>query len=235
MAWARRRVEPTWSELAGTLPPVGESSRTELLATRAREQYPAATMHTQIVPYVELLRDRFDAPLYVGLGGRAAIVLVLSRRMRADLRGLGARIERDGARLYLSGQRLGRYGILRAVLELPERELIFETPLTLAHGDVREFLGAAYAGTVELHIGHTHDPWPLQYACSAAGIRPVVAAAITTVAGLAYPTTVEEQAGPAAELAARYPKISDGLSRRTRVRLRVAGRADGVVSVVTAR
>ncbi|RBQ11604.1 hypothetical protein DP939_45200 [Spongiactinospora rosea] len=218
------------------MPPVTEPSKTEQFAEDARLHHPADEhwTHTQIFSYSELLRDRYDSPLYVGVNGRPAILLCLSGQMRADLGGLGELIRRTGAELFLQGHRFGRYGMVRAVLELPERDLIFETPLTLAHGDVQEFVSAGYQNeAVELHLAHTNDARSQRFTCQAAGIRPIVDAVLDAVRGLDHPTTPAEQAAPVAEMEARFPEISDGLSGRTRIRLTVTGPADDAVTVET--
>ncbi|MCP3804600.1 hypothetical protein NLX83_35550 [Allokutzneria sp. A3M-2-11 16] len=233
MAWFRRK---TSADPTALMPPVGEPSKTEQIVEFARQQRPADEhwVHTQIISYVELLRDRYDAPLFVGLSGRPAILLRLSGQMRADLDGLGELIEREGANLFLQGYRVGRYGMVRAVLELPEYDLIFETPLTLAHGDVQEFLLGGYQnGAIELHIAHLGDARTLRLLCQANGIQPVVSSVLSAVRGLRHPTTPEEQAGPIAQLEAKFPKISDGLAIRNRIRLVVTGQAEDVVAVVT--
>lgn len=237
MAWFRRKgtVAAPGSDPVARMPPVTEPSKTEQVAEHARRNRPADEhwTHTQVFSYLELLRDRDDAPLYVGVDGRPAILLRLSGRMRANLDGLDDLIQRKGATLFLGGHRLGRYGMVRAVLELPEYDLIFETPLTLAHGDVQEFLSGSYRNeAVELHIGHVTDTRRLRFTCQAAGIRPVVDAALHTLRGVDHPTTTAEQEAPAAELEARFPKISDGLGARTRVRLTATAPAEEVVTVV---
>ncbi|GEC08683.1 hypothetical protein SSP24_63380 [Streptomyces spinoverrucosus] len=226
----------TDSDLMARLPPIKEPSKTEQFAQDARRDRPADEhwTSTRVFPYVDLLRDRDDSPLYLGVSGRPAILLRLSGRMRADLDGLGELIRDKGADLFLQGHRLGRYGMVRAVLQLPEYDLIFETPLTLAHGDVQEFIAAAYQDeAVELHLAHAHDARSLGFACRAAGIQPVVDAVLDAVRGLRHPTTPAEQAAPVAALEARFPQISDGLSDGTRIRLSVTGRADGVMTMVT--
>ena len=232
MAWFLRKKPASPTE---SMPPVGEPSKTEQIVEFARQQRPADEhwTHTQVVSYVDLLRDRYDSPLFVGLSGRPAILLRLSGRMRADLDGLAELVQREGANLFLQGHRLGRYGMVRAVLELPEHDLIFETPLTLAHGDVQEFLLGGYQNeAVELHIAHLGDARTLRFVCRAEGIRPVVGAVLNAVRGLGHPVTHEEQAAPIARLEAKFPKISDGLTGRSRVRLTVTGPAGGVVTVV---
>ncbi|WP_433463525.1 hypothetical protein [Spirillospora sp. CA-128828] len=238
MAWFGRKgfAGVTGPDLMARMPPVTEPSKTEQFAEHARRQHRADEpwTHIQNFSYTKLLWDRDDAPLYVGVSGRSAILLRLSGQMRASLDGLGELIRRKGAQLFLQGHRLGQYAMVRVVLELPEHDLIFETPLTLAHGDVQEFLSAGCQNeAVELHVAHTNDARPLRLACQAAGIRPVVDAALDVVCGLDHPTTPAEQAAPAAELEARFPRISDGLSGRTRIRLTVTGAADEVVRVET--
>ncbi|NRQ31847.1 hypothetical protein HII36_08340 [Nonomuraea sp. NN258] len=238
MSWFGRKssVSATGSDLMAGMPPVTEPSKTEQFAEDARQHRPADEhwTHTQIFAYQELLQDRYDSPLYVGVSGRPAILLCLSGRMRADLDGLEELIRDMGADLFLEGHRLGRYGMVRAVLELPERNLIFETPLTLAHGDVQEFVSAGYrAKAVELHLSHASDARSQRFTCRAAGLRPVVEAALDAVRGLDHPTTPAEQAAPVAELEARFPDIGDGLTGRTRIRLTVTGPADDVVTVET--
>ncbi|MFI0420581.1 hypothetical protein [Spongiactinospora sp. 9N601] len=229
-------MRTTDSDLMALMPPVTEPSKTEQFAKDARQQRPADEhwTHTQTFSYSELLWDRYDSPLYVGVSGRPAILLSLSSQMRADLDGLGELIRRTGAHLFLQGHRLGWYGMVRAVLELPEHDLIFETPLTLAHGDVQEFVSAGYRNeAVELHLTHTNDARSQRFTCQAVGLRPVVDAVLDAVRGLDHPTTLDEQATAVAELEARFPRISDGLSGRTRIPLTVTGPADDVVTVKT--
>ncbi|WP_329256169.1 hypothetical protein OG417_16015 [Actinoallomurus sp. NBC_01490] len=238
MAWfgRKRSASAAGSDLGARMPPVTEPSKTEQYAESGRLDRPADEhwSHTQVFSYIELLRDRYDAPLYVGVSGRPAILLCLSGRMRADLDGLDDLIRRKGADLFLQGHRLGRYAMVRAVLELPEHELIFETPLTLAHGDVQEFLTGAYREeAIELHLAHVRDARPLAFTCRAAGVHQVVDAVLDAVHGLDHPTTHAEQAAPTAEMEARFPRISDGLTGRTRIRLTVTGPADGVMTVLT--
>lgn len=218
------------------LPPVVRPSVTELTAEDARERLSPVERweDIRIFPYLDLLSDRCDAPLYVGVSGRPAILLRLSDQLRANLDGIGELIQRRGANLFLSGHRVGRCGMVRAVLELPEYDLIFETPLTLAYGDVQEFISATYANeAIELHLAHTNVAQTLGFACHASGVRPVVDAVLKAVRNLDHPATEAEQAAPVAELEARFPKISDGLSTRTRIQLTVTGPADPTVRVTT--
>ncbi|MFE0024912.1 hypothetical protein [Amycolatopsis sp. NPDC059021] len=234
MAWLRRK-SGGGSAVPARMPPAVDPGSTERFAERVRELSQAGRHGTltQVFDYLELLRGRQDLPLFAGVSGRAAILLSLSGRMRANLDGLDELIRRKGARLYLQGHRLDRFGIVRAVLELPEYELIFEAPLTLADGDVQEFVSAAYQNeAVEVHLTHTSGTEPARFACRAAGIRPVVDAALEAVRGLDHPATHAEQATAADELEVRFPTVGDGLSGRTRVRLTVTGTPDGVVTMV---
>lgn len=240
MPWFARKTAAensgTGSGLAARMPAVKEPSKTQQYADLARQQRPANEhwSQTQVFSYLELLRGRYDAPLYAGVAGRPAILLGLSGRFRADLDGLGDLIGRSGGSLFLSGQRLGRYGMIRAVLELPEPDLIFETPLTLAHGDVQEFLSAAYQNeAIELHLAHTADKRTLAISCHAAGIRPVADVVLQAVRGMKHPHSPAEQKRPVAELEKRFPKIDAGLTSQTQVRLTVTGQADSVVKVTT--
>jgi hypothetical protein len=216
------------------MPPAAAPGRTEQFREHARERAGTGDhgVLVRILTFRELLRGRSDLPLYVGLAGRPAIVLCLSARMRAGLDGLEKRVRREGARLFLQGHRLGRYGLVRAVLELPEYELIFEAPLTLADGDVQEFLLAAYRSeVVELHLAHADDARSLGFTCRAAGIRPIVDAALEAVHGLAHPASAAEVAEPADALEARFPTVGDGLTGDSRVRLTVTGPAQDVVTM----
>ncbi|MCI2421637.1 hypothetical protein MOQ72_29805 [Saccharopolyspora sp. K220] len=238
MAWFRtkRSASPSDSDVLARLPPVTEPSKTAQFEEFARQHRPADEhwTHTQVFSYPELLRDRYDSPLYVGVTGRPAILLCLSGQMRRDLDGLDELIRRKGADLFLQGHRLGRYGMVRAVLQLPEYDLIFETPLTLAHGDVQEFVSAGYRNeAIELHVAHVNGSRSLRFVCQAARIRSVVDAVLEAVHGLQHPTTPAEQAAPTAELEAEFPTISDGLSGRTRIRLTVTDSAEDVVTVQT--
>lgn len=237
MAWfARKSPEvPGSADPLTRMPPVTWPSKTSDYTAQARKNHPADEhwSETVVVSYVELVRDRQDSPLFVGVSGRPAILLELSSRMRVGLDGLGEQIERKGADLYLQGHRLGQQGMLRTVLQLPERDLIFETPLTLVHGDVQEFISGAYQQeAVELHVAHANGQ-SLHFACRAAGVRPVVNAAAGAVDGLDHPTTPAQQAGPVSALEAKFPKISDGLTGRSRIRLTVTGPADGALRVET--
>lgn len=224
------------SDVLARMPRATQPTRTEQYAEQARQHRPADEHWTQthVFSYLELLRGRYDLPLYVGVIGRPAILLCMSTQLRKDLGGLGELIQRKGANLYLAGHRAGRHGMMRAVLELPEYDLIFEAILTLTDSDVQEFLSAAYRNeTIELHLAHVNDPRPLRFTSHAAGIRPVVDAVLDAVHGLDHPRTPSEHAAATSELEARFPKLSDGLSGRTRIRLTVTGTPDGVVTVLT--
>ncbi|MET9802483.1 hypothetical protein [Streptomyces sp. NPDC006368] len=89
-------MSATNSEPQARMPVVSEPSKTEHIAQDARRRRPTDEhwSDTRIFSYVELLRDRYDSPLYVGVAGRPAILLRLSGRMRADLDGLGKLIRR---------------------------------------------------------------------------------------------------------------------------------------------
>lgn len=238
MAWLRRNrsTDDADPDLTPRLPPVEEPSKTAEYVEEAIRDTPVGEhrSYVRVFEYLELLRDRYDSPLYLGVNGRPAVLLRVSSNFRANLDGLDELLRRKGARLYLQGHRFGEYGMVRAVLELPERDLIYESPLTLAHGDVQEFLAGAYRDeAVELHIGHIMDGTTLHLMCQVAELRPVVDAALANLQGAVHPVTPDEQAAPAAQLEAKFPNISAGLTGRSRVRLAVTGTAESVMQVET--
>lgn len=216
-------VEPLETPVSGRridnhrLPDIVMPSTATRLAAAAERPTRVITMYSTI------LGDRDNAPLFVGIDGRAAVLLRLTATQRADLNHLDEALNEHGAQLYLSGEALGEYGMLRMVLRLPDTEPgLFEAVLSLAHGDVQDFLAAAHANdTVELHVFHATDDRMLSSTCTGAGIHRVVRDALEVILPFAHPATVTEQREPVGELAARFPKVADGLDDEAMVHLRV--------------
>lgn len=232
-----RRTKQEPAGFPARLPRASQITRTEQYARDARESQSADEhwTQTQVFSYLELLHGRSNCPVYVGVIGRPAILLCLSTALRANLDGLDTLIRQKGAQLYLAGHRVGRYGLVRAVLELPEYELIFETLLSLADSDVHEFLIGAYENEAfELHLAHVNDSRrAIHVTYQAAGLRPIVDAALDAVRGLDHPMSAAEKDPPASELESRFPRVSDGLTARTRVRLAATGTPNAIVYVET--
>ncbi|MDX3232622.1 hypothetical protein [Streptomyces sp. ME19-01-6] len=213
------------------LPPITEPSETDLGAAMMRRSMPGyhgpadgVSMHHN------LHHGRLDTPCYVGLGGRAAVVLCLARETRRNLDSVHDALATGEPTLFLHGHQLGEYGLLRAVLVLADEGLAFETPMSLAGGDVQEFLAAAYAGQrIELHLGHEMKDQLLPLAYHARGVRAVLDSALATLAGLPQLSNVAEQNEPLARLRARFPDIRDGLPPDAAVHLESAGRAEPAV------
>jgi len=171
--------------------------------------------------YSTILGDRDDAPLFVGIDGRAAVLLRLTGKQRPDLNHLDEALHDDGVQLYLEGHRLDRYGMLRVVLRLPDTDPgLFEAALSLSHGDVQEFVAAAYAHeSVELHVFHATDDRALSSTCTGPGLHRLIREAVDAILDADHPATVAEQQEPVAELAGRFRQPADGLSDETMVRL----------------
>lgn len=232
MAWFRRTATAEVADAMPPLPPLSRAGMTTEFAARARaESRPGEHGSlTQVFSYLELLRDRYDVPLFYGAAGRPAILLGVSDRLRTSLDGLRERIDRSGAKLYLQGHGFRRFGLIRAVLELPEYDLIFEAPLSIADGDVQEFLTAAHHNeSIELHLAHAIDATTLAFEFQADGIRPVINAALTALHGLDHPAEALEIDSAANDMEARFPSVSAGLTRKTRVQLIPSGAPGTVV------
>ncbi|ONK16157.1 hypothetical protein STBA_70070 [Streptomyces sp. MP131-18] len=218
---------------ARELPPVAVPSETDRIIDR--NVAPALLDAGRIVQirarYEDLLSHRTDAPVHVGVGGRAAILLCLSAAQRPDLRGLDEQLTAEGAVLYVQAHRLDPYGMLRLVLALAPG-LVFRTPLTLAHGDVQEFLTAAYAEeAVELHVSHQNRQRLPAFVCTASGLRGRVDTALDTLGGLHHPAGPVEQAVRVARLEAMFPGALDGVEDGSAVPLRVGHRGEDTVLV----
>ena len=200
-------------------------------STAARLAAAAARPTRVITMYSTILGDRDTAPLFVGIDGRAAVLMRLTANQRADLNHLDEVLLDNDAQLYLSGEVLGRYGMVRAVLRLPDTEPgLFEALLSLAHGDVQDFLAAAHANdSVELHLFHATDDRMLASACSGAGIHRVIRDVLEAILPFEHPAGVAEQREPVGELAARFPKVADGLDDEAMVHLRVTRAAQPFV------
>lgn len=67
----------------------------------------------------------------------------------------------------------------------------------------------------------------------AAGLRPIVDAALDAVRGLDHPMSAAEKDPPASELESRFSRVSDGLTARTRVGLVTTGTPNAIVSLET--
>jgi len=216
------------------LPPITMPSMTEKLALQAggRPAIGAGTMTVLAFTSV-FIEDRLDAPALVGVGSRAAVVLRLTPARRSDLYELGEAIWDSGVVLSLQAHQVGRYGLLRAVLELPAtRHGYFETCLPLSDGDVQEFVAAAgESGVVDLHIDHTTHDRILPYSCRAAGIGEVIDTALDALSDLDHPGTQGELAEARAGLRAMCPHPDAGWDWETTLRLHVIDITESHVNV----
>jgi hypothetical protein len=193
------------------LPPITAPSFTDRIAEQTRAGYPAGTGSVGFVaPHYTFTED--GSARYMGLCGRAVILVRLTPDLRADLYDLGEAIEASGASLYLDAHP----GFLRASLLLPSMDFELDTGMLLSVGNVQEFLQAAYvSGTVELHISHsTHDRL-LPFTCVAAGIRAVLDAGFDLITRPAP-----------ADLHTSLAAVNHSLNSSALVPLRVTGRAD---------
>jgi hypothetical protein len=209
----------------GRLPDIVMPSTAKLLAGRAAGP-------TRIVAmYSTILGERSDVALFVGVNRRAAILLRLTSNQRKDLYRLDDALREHGAQLYVQGHQFGRYGMLRVVLRLPDTEPgLFGSYLSLAHGDVQEFVAAAHANDcIELHVFHATDDRMLSSTCSGPAIHRVFRDAVDAIVDFEHPATVAEQREPLAGLAERFPQIGDDLSGASMIRLRVTGPAQPFV------
>ncbi|MEV1079408.1 hypothetical protein AB0I98_14310 [Streptomyces sp. NPDC050211] len=193
------------------LPPIIAPSITDQTAAQTRRSFPAGTgpvdVHTSHSTHAEA-----GSVVYMGLGGRAAIVVELTRDQRRNLYDVGEAIEDDGASLYLDAHP----GFLRASLALPSMDIDLDTAMLVGMGDVQEFLAAAHAiETVELHISHaTHDRL-LNFTCAAPGLREVLEAGLDLIT-LPAP----------ADLRGALMAVNDSLNPAAHIPLRVTGRAE---------
>lgn len=193
------------------LPPITVPSFTDQTAAQTRRNFPVGTGPVRVVT-THKTHAEAGSVVYMGLGGRAAVVVDLTPDQRADLYDLGEAIEDTGASLYLDAHP----GFLRASLLLPSMDIDLDTGMVLGMGDVQEFLAAAHATeTVELHISHaTHDRL-LPFACAAPGLRQVLAAGLDLIT-LPAP----------ADLRGALMAVNDSLNPAAHVPLRVTGRAE---------
>lgn len=198
------------------LPQITTPSFTDRIAEQSRATYPAGTGPVGNVMAHHLFAEDGSA-VYMGLGGRAAVVVRMTPELRPDLYGLGEAIDDSGASLYLDPHP----GFMRASLLLPLMDCDIHTGLLLKEGNVQEFLQAAYATeTVELHISHsTHDRL-LTFTCATPGIRAVLDAGFDLISRPAP-----------ADLRASLTALNSSLNASALVPLRVTGRADVTVAV----
>jgi hypothetical protein len=194
------------------LPPITAPSFTDRVAEQTRASFPAGTGPVDTVLQHGTFAEDGSA-VYMGLGGRAAVLVRLTPDLRADLYDLGEAIEDTGtASLYLDAHS----GFLRASLLLPGLDFDLDTGMLLSEGNVQEFLHFAYVTeTVELHISHsTHDRL-LPFTCAAPGIRAVLDAGFDLITRPAP-----------ADLRASLVAVNTSLNPSALVPLRVTGRAD---------
>ncbi|MFW6691615.1 hypothetical protein [Streptomyces sp. MAR4 CNX-425] len=197
------------------LPRITGSSFTDLLAAHTRARHAPGTGPVAVVVRHGLFAED-GGVVFMGLAGRAAIVVRLTPQLRADLHGLGEAIVADGAELYLDAHE----GFLRASLLLPALSVDLDVGMLLREGNVQEFLRAAYdTETVELHIEHTTHDRVLPYVCEAPGVRAVLDE------GFDYYTQ-----SPPADLRASLLAVDDSLNPAMRVPLRFAGKAEPGIS-----
>lgn len=192
-------------------------------STAARLVGEASGAKRVVTMYSTILGEHDDAPLIVGIDRRAAVLLRLTPAERADLDELDDALRERGATLHVRGEELGRHGMVRVVLGLPDtRPGRFEAVLSLADGDVQEFFAAAHANdSIELHVFHATDERMVSATCSGPELRQVIRAAIQAILALEHPATAADREEPAAELAKRYPEATDGLDEPATVRLSV--------------
>jgi hypothetical protein len=214
------------------LPRITEPSETDLSAAMMRRNMPTERGPAMYVNRHSILDlGQLDTPRYLGLGGRAAIVLRLARTTRADMSSLGAALSVGEPRLFLRAHQVDRYGLLEARIVLPDEGLAFDTLMSLASGDAQEFLAAAYDNeTIELHLSHQTDDRLLALAYRAHGVRPVLDRVLDTLTDLA-PPNADERDEVVARCRARLDRPGDEPPTETAVRLESAGQAELAVSV----
>ncbi|MGP4005303.1 hypothetical protein [Streptomyces sp. 4N124] len=192
------------------LPPITAPSIADQTAAQTRRGFPAGTGPVRVVTSHSTYAEA-GSVVYMGLGGRAAIVVELTRDQCRNFYDLGEAIEDNGASLYLDAHP----GFLRASLLLPSMDIDLDTAMLVGAGDVQEFLTAAHATeTVELHISHaTHDGM-LPLTCAAPGLREVLEAGLDLIT-LPAP----------ADLRGALMAVNDSLNPAARIPLRVTGSA----------
>ncbi|MDO0934058.1 hypothetical protein QQY66_21060 [Streptomyces sp. DG2A-72] len=198
------------------LPPIIAPSITDQTAAQTRRMFPAGTGPVD-VGSSHRTHAEAGSVVYMGLGGRAAVVVELTRDQRRNLYDLGEAIEDNGASLYLDAHP----GFLRASLALPSMDIDLDTAMLVGAGDVQEFLAAAHATeTVELHIYHaTHDRL-LPFTCAAPGLREVLEAGLDLIT-LPAP----------ADLRGALMAVNDSLNPAAHIPLRVTGRAELTIAL----
>ncbi|TDD93322.1 hypothetical protein [Actinomadura rubrisoli] len=153
--------------------------------------------------------------IYMGLAGRASVLVSLASDLCADPQALGGAVLDNGASLYLDAHP----GFLRASLLLPSMEFDLDTAMVLGEGNVQEFLQSAYTTeTVELHIFHPTESSKLHFACAAPGVRAVLDAGFDLIARPAP-----------ADLRATFAAVNGTLNPSALVPLRVIGRPARVI------
>ncbi|WP_157357294.1 hypothetical protein [Amycolatopsis nigrescens] len=229
MAWWRRKKGPISvvafdpAVLTGTfhrpglvvggrrLPPIAEPSFTDGAEAQVRATYPAGTGAVRFnAPYYTFAEA--GSAVYLGSGGRAAILVCLTPDLRPELDGLDEAIREEGASLYLDAHE----GFLRASLLLPSMDFDLDTGLLLESGNTQEFLRAAYATeTVELHISHTDTDRLMAVTCAVPRIRAILDAGFDLIT----------RPGPA-DLPAGLKEVNGSLCSSAFVSLRVTGEAE---------
>lgn len=192
-------------------------------STSARLMAETSRAKRIVAMYSTILGDRDNTPLCVGVDRRAAVLLRLTGAQRVDLDQFDEGLRAHGATLHIRGEELGRHGMVRVVLGLPDTQPgRFEATLSLADGDVQEFFAAAYDNdNIEVHVFHASDDRMVSATCSGPELRRVIREALQAILALEHPATAADQEEPAAELAERYPEATDGLDEQAGVRLRV--------------
>lgn len=198
-----------------------------------KRAYPAHRGPSEsISTFDALCGDLLDKPRYVGLGGRAAIVLRVAEATRSDLVSIRDALNTGDPMLFLQAHRAGRHGLLRAVVVLADSGVAFDTPLSLAGGDTQEFLAAAYANeAIEVHISHQVQDQLLALEYRADGFRAVVEPVLAALTGLHAPANSEEGDQALAAFLAQIPVPCEGLTNDGAIQLDPIGRADMAVKV----
>ncbi|MCU7890437.1 MAG: hypothetical protein KZQ78_02020 [Candidatus Thiodiazotropha sp. (ex Ustalcina ferruginea)] len=177
-----------------------------------------------ITLFVDAVKHRQDAPIYLTLSDNAAICLHLSEKQSSDADGLIDMLLKQGAQLYLQAYMAGDCPILRAVLLMLDHSeglLSFESPLLLTNGDVQTFCDTVL-GTerIQLHIMFSTTDKLIAIECLAHGVRRLLGGALDDIRRT-YKNWGDPEAAPAsvAQMEQDFPQITSGLDPTQAVRL----------------